>query len=188
MAASLRLCVLAGLVLVTSAHAAAPHVHGAAALHVAIEDNRLVLELTSPLDNLVGFERAPRSDREKAAVRAMAARLREPEKLFVPTPEAKCTRTSVTLESPVLDPALLAAAPAAPSGAAKSGGEKRHKDGHASIDTAVTFTCAQPQSLSGLDVKAFEAFPNLKRLDVKIAGAKKQSAAKLTPRNTRVTW
>ena len=176
-----------------SAHAAAAHVHGAAALHVAVEGNRLLVEFSSPLDNLVGFERAPRNDKENAAVRAMASKLREAERLFVPTPDAKCTRAAVTLASPVLDRALLGDGAAAKSGdghKAHKGdkGHKGHKDAHASIDADIEFRCERPQSLTGLEVKAFDAFPNLKQLEVKIAGAKKQSSAKLTPRNPRVSW
>ena len=164
-----------------AAYAAGPHEHGAATLHVAVEGDRLHLELSSPLENLVGFERAPRNEKETAAVKAMAERLREPERLFVPTPDAKCTRASVDLESPVLDPALLGGkprtAPAKPTGGA-----------HASIDAVIVFRCERPQQLTGLEVKAFEAFPKLKRLDVKVAGAKKQSGARLTPRNPRLSW
>ena len=163
------------------AHAAV-HEHGAATLHVAVEGDRLHLELSSPLDNLVGFERAPRSEKENAAVRRMAERLREPERLFVPTPEARCARASVELDSPVLDPALLGNAPKQRAASAKPAG------GHASLDAIVAFRCEQPSRLSGLEVKLFEAFPHLKRLDVQIAGAKKQSSAKLTPRNARVSW
>ena len=154
---------LAALALSPAAHAADAHVHGTASLHVAVEGDRLTLEFASPLDNLVGFEHAPRNDKQKAAIQRMNERLREPERLFVPTPEAACKRGSADVE-------------------------QKSKGAHASVETAVEFRCAQPQKLTGIDVKAFEAFPNLKRLDVKIAGVKKQSGAKLTPRNTRVSW
>ena len=169
-----------------SAYAAGAHEHGAATLHVAIDGDRLQLELSSPLDNLVGFERAPRNDKENAAVRRMAERLREPERLFVTTPDARCTRASVELDSPVLEKTISPqrAQRAQETNPSKSTGAA----GHASLEAVFVFRCEQPAKLSGLDVKLFEVFPHLKRLDVQVAGAKKQSSGKLTPRNPRLSW
>ena len=164
----------------TPTHAAGPHEHGAARLHVAIDGDRLQLAFTSPLDTLVGFERAPRNAKETAAVKSMAERLGEPERLFVPTPEARCTRASVDLESPVIDPALLG------SGAQRARAPAKSHGGHASIDAEIAFRCDNVRALTAIDVKAFEAFPRMKRLDVQVAGAKKQTGAKLTPRNPRL--
>ena len=165
--------------------AAGPHEHGAATLHVAIDGDRLQLELVSPLDNLVGFERAPRNDREKAAIQRMAERLRDGERLFVATPDARCRQASVELDSPVLDSSTskTAAAQKAQENHAKS-----KSTGHASLEAVIVFRCEQPQKLSGIDVKLFEAFPHLKRVDARVAGAKKQSSAKLTPRSARLSW
>lgn len=163
------------------ASAAGAHEHGAATLHAAIEADRLHLSFSSPLDNLVGFERAPRNDKEREAVKRMVERLRSPERLFVPTPEARCTRSSVDLDSPVIDPKLL-------GNAAKPAPSKSASGSHASIEAEIAFRCERAQALSGIDVKAFDAFPHLKRIDAQVAGAKKQAGAKLTPRNTRLSW
>jgi hypothetical protein len=159
-----RYVVLLALMLPCVDAVAAAHEHGAAILHVAIDGNNVHLSFASPLDNLVGFEHAPRTDKEREAVKRMTQRLREPERLFVTTPEARCVRASAEVGSP------------------KGAG------GHASIEAESAFRCERPQALSGIDVKAFEAFPNLKRIDVQVAGAKKQSGAKLTPRSPRIAW
>ena len=53
------------------AHEPGPHVHGVASLQVAVDGNTLTLNLESPLDNVLGFEHAPRSEKQKAAVRSM---------------------------------------------------------------------------------------------------------------------
>jgi hypothetical protein len=159
-----RLCAIAALATCNAAaDAADAHVHGTATLHVAVEGERLTLDFASPLESLVGFERAPRNDREKAAVQRMNDRVREPERLFVPTPEAKCTRTSAKVD-------------------------QNTKDGHGSLTAEIEFRCERPQDLRGLDVKAFEAFPSLMRLNVRVAGAKRQSAAALSARDPRVRW
>lgn len=158
--------------------AADAHAHGQARLTVALEGNALSLALESPLDNLLGFEHMPRTAKDKAAVDRMAKLLNQPGELFVPTPAAGCKAGAVKLESPVLE--------AKPKAAAKHGHE--HEREHADLDGEFTFTCAQPALLRGLEVKLFDAFPGLKRLDVEVATGKGQTAAKLDGKKRRIDW
>src|SRR5687768_2134293 len=72
------------------------HVHGHGSLDVAVDANLLTLRLESPLDSFVGFERAPRSEKERAAIRRMAQALRA-ESAFVPSTAAKCRLKDVAL-------------------------------------------------------------------------------------------
>lgn len=189
--------VLAASLLCSAAYAAGAHVHGAATLRVAVDGNELMLEFESPLDNLVGFEHAPRTENEKAAVRRMAEQLRQAERLFVPSAAAKCSGSSVKLQSSAIDPVLLEAGGRAPASTARKPakpappqpkGAEKGKDSHASLIAEVVFRCAQPERLSALEVNAFEAFAGLKRVDVDVAGAKKQVSARLTARARRITW
>src|SRR5690606_20886978 len=53
----------------------AAHEHGVADLRVAAEGNTVVIEFDSPLDNLVGFEHAPRDDAQRMALRTAEKRL-----------------------------------------------------------------------------------------------------------------
>jgi hypothetical protein len=66
-----------------------------------VDGNSLTLNLESELDNLLGFEHVPRSEKEKTAVRDMAERLKKAASVFVPTPAAHCKPVSAKLESPV---------------------------------------------------------------------------------------
>lgn len=186
----LILCVFAAV----PAGAADKHVHGHAAVDVAVDGNRLLVVFESPLDNLVGFEHAPRNDKQKDAVRRMAAELNKPEQHFVPTAAARCTPEPVRLASEVIDPSLLGAQ-ASSDGAAKppakalrdKEGHKANK-GHAELHAEIVFRCEQPGKLTSLEVKLFDAFRGVKRIDVQVAGARKQAAARLTPKNRRVSW
>jgi hypothetical protein len=168
------------------------HVHGAATLQIAVDGNRLTLDFMSPLDNLAGFEHAPQTEKQKVAARDMVKRLRAPELLFAPTAEAQCQPGAVNLESAVLGPALLtgAAASVKPDSETRSGkgAVQAARGGHASISGEFVFTCSRPQALSGLELKAFDVFPRLKRVDVQVAGAKKQNAARLTPTSRRIAF
>lgn len=147
------------------------HVHGQARLAVAIDGHTLTLMLESPADSLVGFERAPRTAKERAAVAAMKQTLEQADKLFLPTPAAACKPTRVNLTSP-----LLGSAP------------KPGHEGHADLDGEFVFKCAQPQYLRDLEVRLFERFPGLKKLNVEVAGPQGQKAAQLSAARSKIGW
>jgi hypothetical protein len=84
-------------------HAAGPaHVHGVARLDVAIEATRVTVQMEMPLENLLGYERAPRSDAERRQADAAVARLRAVSAMFVIDPAAQCKPATVELESAAL--------------------------------------------------------------------------------------
>jgi hypothetical protein len=91
-----------GLALSTWAYGAGPHVHGAATLEIAIDGAAVQINLNSPLDSLLGFERAPRNQKERQAARIMASKLHQADSLFIFTPTAECRLKSARLESPLL--------------------------------------------------------------------------------------
>jgi hypothetical protein len=153
------------------AHEPGAHVHGTAKLQVAVDGNILTLDFESLLDNLIGFEHQPRTEKQKGAIRAMAQRLNKPETLFLPTPAASCAPVSAKLESPVLESA-----------------KKTDGDGHADLDGEFVFKCAQPSELRGMEIKLFDVFPNIHRLDVQVASIRGQAAARLTPAQRHVSW
>ncbi|HEY6043783.1 MAG TPA: DUF2796 domain-containing protein [Nitrosospira sp.] len=99
--------VTAGLALSTWAYGVGPHVHGVATLEIAIDDAAVQINLNSPLDSLLGFERTPRNQKERQAARVMASKLHQADSLFIFTPAAECRLESARLESPLLPPELL---------------------------------------------------------------------------------
>jgi Protein of unknown function (DUF2796) len=158
-----------GLALASGAALAAgkAHEHGALKLDVAIDGNKLTIEMEAPLDNLLGFERAPRTDAERKAAADVLARLRSPDKgspLFAADAAAQCTLSQAEVQAPVLEADAKAAA----------------KDEHADLDARYEFNCAQPAELRSLDVGLFDAYKRIQRIDVQVAGPKGQS--KLTLR------
>lgn len=153
------------------------HQHGIAALSVAVDGDRLELELDGPLDSLLGFERAPRDARETDAVRALAATLRSG-RTWRPTPAAQCRLESVRLASDALPAALL--------GEPEAASRRAPADDHADLLASYRWRCAAPAALKDLDVQLFAAFPRLRRLDVQIVGPRGQSAVVLQPGRSRV--
>jgi hypothetical protein len=164
-----------------AAHEPGAHVHGVAELRVVVDGARLEATLESPLDNLLGFEHAPRTDAQRDAVRAMAATLRGSPGPLTPTAAARCTLESVHLASSALPAVLLGetAAAAAPADA---------QEGHADLDASFTWRCEAPAQLAGLDVGLMHAFPRIRRLDAQVVGPKGQSATQLSAARPALRW
>lgn len=167
-----------------AAPALAPHTHGAAELRITVEGGQLEIALESPLDNLLGFEHPPRTEAERAAVRAMAAKLRQAQTLWVPTPAAGCLLSRVELASSALAPELLGG----PGPAARARAPAPEVDAHADLDASFAFVCAAPAELKGVDVGLLQAFPGFRRLAVQVVGPRGQSATVLTPGKRAVRW
>lgn len=175
-----------GLAFATAAGAAmaAPgaHVHGVAAMTVVVEGESLEIQLDAPLDTLLGFEHAPRTERQRAAVRAMANRLRDAKGVFAPTPDAQCAVQSVQLVSAALPADLLGEAPAAPNG--KAGKAHEHSD----LEARFVFRCASASRLQGLDTSLQSAFPGMKTLKVQVVSPRGQKAMTLGKGRTALQW
>ena len=176
--ASLSLAWSAGAI----AHEPGAHVHGTAELQVAIDGNQLTISFESPLDNLIGFEHPPRTDKERSAVKRMATRLRQAQTLFVTTPAAQCTLASVQLVSAALPADLLGETKPTKADGAKE------EEGHADLDAAFTFNCANISQLKGMDVGLMPAFPGLRKLNVQVVGPRGQSATVLVPGKRALAW
>lgn len=141
------------------------HQHGVAKLDVAVEGRRIDFALEMPMDNLVGFERAPRTADEKRRVDAAIATLKAGAELFRIDPAAGCTLREVSLTSAVLK--LGDAGTPAPD------------DGHADIDADIGFDCQDASAARQVDLGLFRAFSRLQQLEVQVAAPKRQFKRKL---------
>ena len=135
------------------------HRHGAATMDLAVDGGRLTIAVEMPLDSLVGFERAPRSDAERRAADAAQARMRDAAALFRLDAAAECKLAGASVQAPVLERA--AAAAGASPGPGTAGG-----DAHADLEASYVFACAQPARLATLEAMLFDAFPRLERIEV----------------------
>lgn len=167
----------------TPAVAASAHEHGVARFDAVIDGGTLVMTLDSPLDNVLGFEHAPRNDKQRAAVRRMEEKLQLAD-LMKPNAEAACKLDRVSFEHPYPgDRTKNLAAPAAqPTNPAPT------QAGHADLEATWTFLCATPAALRQVDVGLFTQFSGLKVLKVQLAGPRGQTSTVLRPGKTRLTW
>lgn len=177
-AASLCLAVIAAAL---PAGAAGPHRHGVATLDVVVDGERLLVTLETPLDNLVGFEHAPKNDRQRAALADARAALADGTKLLRASPEAGCAQRAAKVELPY-----------GPDATAGGGHDKhahdkhaygrhgRAADAHSEAGVEWEFSCANPAALIGLDIGLFDVFRRLQTLHVQTATPRGQGAATLT--------
>jgi Protein of unknown function (DUF2796) len=132
------------------ASAGKAHEHGAARLDLAVDGKRVSITLAAPLDSLLGFEHAPRSDAQRRAVAELQGRLRDGGGLFAFDAAARCVSAEVTLEAPVLG----------------IGATAKGQDEHAELDASWQFSCAAAPS--SVEARLFQAFTRLRRLEVQV--------------------
>ena len=160
----------------TAAHAQArtqhAHVHGKAELTVAVDGPAVTIGMEAPLDSLLGFERAPRTDVEKNLVEQMAARLRAADHLFKLDAAAGCKLGPVQLDAPVIG----------------LGQGEAPKDGHAELQASFAFNCANTAKVRAVDTELFEAFPHLRQIDAEIAAPDGQFKRSLKRPAARIEW
>jgi hypothetical protein len=166
--------------LVPAAHAAKGHAHGEGRLDVVIDRNTLSLHLELPLDAAVGFERPPRSDKEKMALAAAARLLQEAAMLFQPTPAAGCSVQSAQVQVPF-------------TGGDDKHGQHAHEGEvhHADIEAGYVFRCDKPAALKDIETTLFRHFKRLYRLETQRVGLMSQGgqgAQRLTPKNPVLGW
>jgi hypothetical protein len=148
------------------------HEHGQGTLNVAVEGNRITMELEVPGADIVGFEHAARTRQQKAAVEKAKKQLLAPQALFKLSSTAGCTvgAASVELESGGHDDT-------------KKG---EHKDAHSEFHAQYTFDCQMPASLTSIEFDYFRAFAGAQRLNVNVITPKGQTKFEVSRRKPRI--
>lgn len=159
---------LLALLTVLALPAHAQHAHGEGKLDVVIDKDSIAINLELPLDAAVGFERAPKNEREKAALAAAEKALGDAA-LFVPTPAADCKAQVPKVVMPAF-------------------GAKAGHDGHGDIDASYAYRCTNPAALKSIETGIFKSFKRLYRLEAQRVGPSGQGASRLTPKNPILAW
>jgi Protein of unknown function (DUF2796) len=149
------------------------HEHGHSVLNVAIEDNRIEMELMAPGMDVVGFEHAAETDEHKAAVAEAEAILSDPLALFVLPDDAGCAIETAAVELEAEDEhegehgeehAEEEHAAEGEQGHAEHEGEASHTEFHAEY----TITCDSPDDLGTIEFVFFERFPCAEEIEVTV--------------------
>lgn len=163
------------------------HSHGTVSLSVAVDARVVTVVLESPLDDLVGFERAPRTDAERQRVADMVARFNAADQLFRIDPTARCTLSTVGLKSAVLG---LDDAPAA-GGSGDTGAARKdssNDQSHADLTGTFVFTCQDGDKARFIDLGLFDAFKGIRIVNTQVVSPQGQFKRALRQKRPRVSW
>ena len=159
-------------------HSLAAHVHGLATLDIALEGQRLELQLNSPAMNIVGFEYQPNSAADKKTVADAERTLKNEQLLFKLSQDAQCALSSVNIENDL-------------TGHTEEHEQATHSDEHkhSDIQVSYTFNCAKPNKLTSIDLAGFfTAFPLTEKIHLQLITAETQQGAKMSASTPQLDW
>ncbi|MGC9422114.1 zinc uptake protein ZrgA [Vibrio sp.] len=164
------------------------HVHGHVELNIAQDGHDLLIEVTAPGANVVGFEHPPETDQERQSLNRALEILEQANGLFNLTTQANCQ-----LEEAHITHSL--------------DGEKHHTDQHhhehehhhdhdhdhdhdhqhGEFNAQYHYHCENISDLRHIDSQWFKLFPSTEKMSVNLLTDKVQTALALTPKQTRIS-
>ncbi|EMW0562815.1 TPA: DUF2796 domain-containing protein [Vibrio parahaemolyticus] len=177
------------------------HVHGHVEFNIAQDGSDLLLEITAPGADVVGFEHAPENAEQEKTLQHAVATLEDSNALFAINPQAQCEIEEVHVEHTL-------------GGQheehehhdheghdhdehAHHDHDKNDHDGHEGHDHSehsdhgeftvqYRFHCAQVGELSRIQTDWFNQFPSTESVNVNLFTDTTQSATSLTKSNTQI--
>ncbi|CAI2306478.1 DUF2796 domain-containing protein [Vibrio parahaemolyticus] len=177
------------------------HVHGHVEFNIAQDGSDLLLEITAPGADVVGFEHAPENAEQEKTLQHAIATLEDSNALFAINPQAQCEIEEVHVEHSL-------------GGQheehehhdheghdhdehAHHDHDKHEHDGHEGHDHSehsdhgeftvqYRFHCAQVGELSRIQTDWFNQFPSTESVNVNLFTDTTQSATSLTKSNTQI--
>lgn len=181
------------------------HVHGHVEFNIAQDGSDLLLEITAPGADVVGFEHAPENAEQEKTLQHAVATLEDSNALFAINPQAQCEIEEVHVEHSL-------------GGQheehehhdheghdhdehAHHDHDKHDHDGHegheghdhsehsdhGEFTVQYRFHCAQVGELSHIQTDWFNQFPSTESVNVNLFTDTTQSATSLTKSNTQIT-
>ena len=133
------------------------HTHGEAQAQMVLDRNLLSIEVTLPMDVLVGFERAPRNDTEKQRWNQALDQLSQTQALWSLPAAAACKAQAAQTQAP-------------------HWGHSEHTD----VVINYAWQCDKPQALDKFQTQFFERFKRLRLIELEHVTPKGQGKTKLT--------
>ncbi|TOG93253.1 zinc-binding protein [Vibrio parahaemolyticus] len=170
------------------------HVHGHVEFNIAQDGSDLLLEITAPGADVVGFEHAPENAEQEKTLQHAVATLEDSNALFAINPQAQCEIEEVHVEH------TLGGQHEEHEHHDHEGhdhDEHAHHDGHEGHDHSehrdhgeftvqYRFHCAQVGELSRIQTDWFNQFPSTESVNVNLFTDTTQSATSLTKSNTQI--
>jgi hypothetical protein len=179
------------------------HEHGVAQMNVAFEGNELYIELISPAANIVGFEHQPRTQDQKAAVKAAIKKLEAGEKIFSFPSAAGGSLVKSKVHTDInndysheSDEAKSHEHDETSTDAGhetEKHGHEEHQHGdeherHSEFKAEYHFVCKKPEKLVYVDVMLFSVFSGIEHIEVQLLTGTKQTAYELTVTKKKILF
>ncbi len=142
------------------------HVHGVASMEMVVSGNIIRVLLRSPMDNLLGFERIPRSEAQKADLEALKSDLSNPLLFLSPPVQAGCQVRHHEASSSLF------------------GGKS--PSAHSDLEYRFSFECRDPLQLTILEVPMFDRYRRLREIRVQLVSDQGQRSVVLVRRNRQL--
>lgn len=146
------------------------HVHGEARMNLAWSGVELLIELESPAINLLGFEHAVVSAKDRQQLQHAVNTLQQAASLIQPNAKSGCAVVQVDVDSALMD---------------KGTGTDQHAD----FDVAIEFRCEAIDALHSIDSsELFQAFPGLQKITVQWVSDRSQGARDIDPQRPVISF
>lgn len=165
-------------------HSHDAHVHGEATLNLVIDGNQLLLELSSPAANLLGFEHVPQNQAQKQQLKKTRSLLSDVDSLVALT-NASCQLISADIDLPYADLKNDPPDDAHTDHDNHHGhSDNHHSTGtteHSEIHAQYHLNCPAEKAIEQLTIPLFQHFPGLEKLEVMWINGNRQGIRHLTP-------
>ncbi|EPV8284539.1 zinc uptake protein ZrgA [Vibrio alginolyticus] len=176
-----------GLTLSTAANANeyrqhGAHVHGHVEFNIAQDGKDLLVEITAPGADVVGFEHAPENAQQEQALKQAVATLEDSNALFAINSQADCNIEEAYVSH------NLSETHEEHDHSEHDHDDHAHHDhgGHGEFSVQYRFSCEQVNQLSQIQTDWFNQFPTTESISVNIFTDTMQSAIKLSKDNTQI--
>ncbi|WP_218753080.1 zinc uptake protein ZrgA [Vibrio parahaemolyticus] len=175
------------------------HVHGHVEFNIAQDGSDLLLEITAPGADVVGFEHAPENAEQEKTLQHAVATLEDSNALFAINPQAQCEIEEVHVEHSLggqheehehhdhegHDHDEHAHHDHDEHDGHEGHDHSEHSD-HGEFTVQYRFHCAQVGELSRIQTDWFNQFPSTESVNVNLFTDTTQSATSLTKSNTKI--
>lgn len=148
-----------------SPHSHQHHQHGKGVLEIAIEGKTLSGRLEMPLEALLGFEHAPKTNKEKSAQSKLETRLGTIEAWFEINSEAQCSPKSTHTKL-----------------------DRDAKTKHSDLLYTFSYSCANHGALKEMGLLFFKEYPGVKEVKVELVSSKDQRLIMASPKSPIVRF
>ncbi|HIF5837239.1 TPA: zinc uptake protein ZrgA [Vibrio parahaemolyticus] len=177
------------------------HVHGHVEFNIAQDGSDLLLEITAPGADVVGFEHAPENAEQEKTLQHAVATLEDSNALFAINPQAQCEIEEVHVEHTLggqheehehhdheghdHDEHAHHDHDKHDHDSHEGHDHSEHSD-HGEFTVQYRFHCAQVGELSRIQTDWFNQFPSTESVNVNLFTDTTQSATSLTKSNTQI--